>query len=374
MSKKKKKIRVEFRKNRGKRSRRKFSSDGNPDDDVLDQTSSSERMSGKGDLTRKRTVIAEEVEGEDGPRYVVEVDEEACLVGRVFYAIGSNHAVVRTADGDEYECSVRRVLRTLAQDARSVVVVGDRVLFRPTETGQGMIERVERRGGTLSRTYRGKEHVIAANIDQAIIVGSADDPPLKTNLIDRFIASAHAGGIEPVVCINKCDLVDVTTLQTIVGLYAQLGYRVVATSTQAGMGIDSLKNVLADKTSVFTGQSGVGKSSLLNQVAPGLQLTTNEVSADSGKGRHTTRSATLHPLEQGGFVVDTPGIRQLELWSVLPEEVEGYFMEFRPFVRDCRFPDCSHQHETNCGIQAAVERGLISRMRYESYLRMVEMS
>jgi len=248
-------------------------------------------------------------------------------------------------------------------------VTGDVVLFRPKGDEEGVIERVEPRHGVLARRTHGREHIVAANVDQVAIVVSADQPPLKPGLIDRFLISAEKGGLRPLVCINKIDLVDVQWLQPIVGLYAQLGCDVVLTSATTGWGLDRLRWLLRGRQTVFAGQSGVGKSSLLNAIQPGLQLKVGEVSAWSGKGRHTTRRAELLPLDFGGWVVDTPGIRQLELWDVVPEEVEGFFVEFRPFVPKCKFPDCMHTHEIQCGVKQAVQLGLISQLRYESYCK-----
>jgi ribosome biogenesis GTPase len=214
--------------------------------------------------------------------------------------------------------------------------------------------------------------VIVSNVDQALIVVSAAEPPLKPSLIDRLLISAEKGGVHAVICINKVDLVDPAGLQPIAGVYGRLGYDVVLTSATEAAGVERLRSLLKDRETVVAGQSGVGKSSLLNAVQPGLALNTAEVSRWTQKGRHTTRRAILLELEFGGWVADTPGIRQFELWDVRPEEVEGYFIEFRPFVTLCKFPDCSHTHEEGCGVKRGVEDDLISPLRYESYLRIVD--
>jgi ribosome biogenesis GTPase / thiamine phosphate phosphatase len=366
------KVRVAFRKNRGQRARSK-----NLTHEALEQTEtetedqlSQERISGKGDLSRHRTVISVEGDNEGGIRRAV--DESVCLAGRVLKSIGSNRCDVQTAQGRVYTCSVRRVVRTMAREARNAVVAGDRVLFQPLDEIEGVIERVEPRTSTISRGSGQFEHVIVANIDQAVIVASAVDPPLKPGLIDRFLASAARGSVTPIIVINKADLADVVALQPIVGLYARLGYEVLLTSAITGGGIDRLRALLIGRETVFAGQSGVGKTSLLNTLQPDLGRRTSHVSAESGKGRHTTRVAELIALEAGGWVVDTPGVRQMELWDVIPEEVEGYFVEFRPFIALCRFPDCTHTHETGCRVKQAVTDGMISPVRYESYLRMLD--
>ena len=374
--KKKQKQRVAFRKNRGKRSRR---GDLTREADIafsdeaeaarIEDLPTGERFSGKGDLTRSRTVIVEEVDEESGALRI-EVDEAACQQGRVLSATGLN-TIVQNEQGEQYECTVRRLVRTMARDARNAVVAGDIVLFQPLDDQYGVIERVEPRRSTLSRGSKRYEHVIVANVDQVVIVVSAVNPDLKPSLIDRFIISAAKGEADPLICINKADLVDPADLQPILGLYGQLGYQVVLTSAETGAGLPFLRNLLKGQQSVFTGQSGVGKSSLLNRIQPGLAQETKKVSEMTHKGRHTTRRAVLIALEFGGWVVDTPGIRQLGLWDVLPEEVEGFFVEFRPFVALCHFPDCSHTHESGCRVKQAVAAGLISRTRYHSYLRIM---
>ena len=364
------KVRVDFRKNREARARRQNLTRELLDDDVAyEDQKASERLSGKGKTSRRRTVVGEET---DDGHFVIEVENENdCLKGRVLSSIGLN-STVQGPDGREYEATVRRVVRTMARDGRNAVVTGDIVLFRPEgDEHQAVIERVEPRHSTLSRSSQRREHMIVTNVDQALIVVSADDPPLKPSLIDRFLISSEKGGVRSVICINKIDLVNQPDLQPIVGLYAQLGYEVVLASATDGIGGEQLRAVLKGKETVLSGQSGVGKSSLLNLIQPGLGLKTSSVSEDSGKGRHTTRRATLMPLEVGGWVADTPGIRQFGLWDVIPEEVEGFFIEFRPFVTRCRFPDCTHSHERDCAVKEAVESHLISPLRYASYLRIL---
>jgi ribosome biogenesis GTPase len=233
-----------------------------------------------------------------------------------------------------------------------------------------LIERVEPRRGVLTRASRRREHVLVANVDQLVIVMSLVEPDLKPHLIDRYLATAQQGGLAAIICLNKGDLVESAPLQALIGAYSQLGVPTVLTSAKSGQGIERLRELLKGRATVFSGQSGVGKSSLLNAVQPELALRVKSVSGVNQKGRHTTTTAELIRLEFGGWVVDTPGVRQFELWDIIPEEVEGFFPEFRPFVPLCAFPDCTHTHEGACAVKSAVNRRQISLRRYHSYIGM----
>lgn len=364
-SNEKRKVRVSFHKNRGGRPRRNNWT--RTEEDVAADAIASERLSGKGDLTRHRTVIADQA-GSDGQR---SVDLAACVPGEVLWTVGANRSAVQLKDGSIMECSVRRVLRTMSRDARNLVAAGDRVLIRPTNPGAGVIERIEPRTSAISRVSGRFAHVLTANVDQAVVVVSADDPPLKLGVVDRFLVGAEKGGVHGVVCINKADLVPPESLQPIAGMYARIGYDVVLTSARLGLGIDALRMQLAGRQSVVAGQSGVGKSSLLNLVQPGLDRRIGDVTAETGKGTHTTRVAELISLAGGGWVADTPGFRKLGLWDVATTEIGDLFIEFRPFTPGCRFPSCTHTHEGDCEVKAALERGDIAERRYESYVRLL---
>ncbi|HWL07022.1 MAG TPA: ribosome small subunit-dependent GTPase A [Planctomicrobium sp.] len=361
------KIRVQFHKNRGNRTRSNdLTRQAEDDIDAASDLSSSERLSGKGDLTRFRTITTPGDSGEAGES--IEIGK-VTLAGRVLSAVGANQCRVQGEDGELYLCSVRRLVRTMSRESRNAVVAGDRVRITPEGSGAGVIESIEPRTGTLTRGSRYKAHVIVANVDQTVIVTSVADPHLKLGLIDRFLCSAEKGGTRGVVCINKVDLAPREKLQPVAGQYARLGYPVVLTSIVTGEGISQLQRLLAGRETVFSGQSGVGKSSLLNAIDPAWSRRTAEVSPDTSKGRHTTRVAELLQLTSGGWVVDTPGIRTLQLWDIINDELEGLFIEFRPFVSRCRFPDCTHTHEHECGIKQAVSHGWISPLRYDSYVR-----
>ena len=366
-----KKVRVDIRRNKQVRTRQQnLTNELLGDQEAAADTSQSERVSGRGNLSRRRTLVGV---SSNGSQLLRTVNEEGLRRGRVTSFIGLHIMVRDDATQAEFACSVRGVLKYMARDARNVVVTGDQVLFRQDgDVRQGVIERVEPRHGLLSRGSQGREHILVANIDQVLIVGTAADPEFKPQLIDRFLVSAERLNIEPIICINKIDLVDPATLLSHVRTYGRTGYNVILTCAVDGRGIDQLRHLLRNRQTAVSGQSGVGKSSLLNCVDSDLGLQTADVGESTRKGTHTTRRARLVPLSFGGWVCDTPGIRQFELWDISLEEVDGYFIEFRPFIAACHFHDCMHTHETGCGVKEAVHQKLISETRYNSYLRLRE--
>ena len=369
---KKKKIRASFRKNRSSRARQSDLTKGYRSGDEANQDAlRRERISGKGELSRKRTIVTtNEDDGADGPLQLA-IDESTCVSGRVLSVHGLvSH--VRVADGRVLHCATRRLLKTLNTEQRHVVAAGDRVMVRPAGEREGIIERVEPRYGCLSRTSRGRQHVIVANVDQLLIVMSAAEPSLKPHLIDRMIVSAEYANIRPVICINKVDLIELSDLQPLAGVYGRMGYQVQFVSATTGQGIGSLRELVDHRQSAVVGQSGVGKSSLLNALDERLNLRVRSVSSENEKGRHTTTAAVLLPIVAEGYIVDTPGIRSFTLWDVIPEEVAGYFRDIRPYVARCRFADCTHRHEHDCAVKDAVADNRIDARRYESYCQMHE--
>jgi len=370
---KKKKVRVAFKKNRQKRTRandltRQYKEDDLTRADPL----SAERVRAKGDLSRHRTIVETVPEpgepAQDDASARRAVDLATCLPGRVVRIHGLV-SIVATDDGRETPCHVRRILKTLAIDARNVITVGDRVWFRP-EGEEGLIERIEPRSGTITRGYRRHKHVLVANVDQLLVVSALEEPGLKLALIDRYLISAEIGGVRPVIVLNKADLIDPALYQWVIGLYTQLGYETLLTSAADGRGIERLRALVAQGTTALSGQSGVGKSSLLNAIQPGLNIRVREVSDWTFKGKHTTTTADLIRLGSGGYVVDTPGLRQFELWGVEPRELNDHFVEFRAYAPLCKFPDCSHTHEAECAVKDAVHWGQIHPGRFESYLKL----
>ncbi|MCH7719435.1 MAG: ribosome small subunit-dependent GTPase A [Planctomycetes bacterium] len=363
------KERVAFRGNRSAPARQKHWTRLVRDEGIEElDTETSESVVAKGALSRKRTVIVpDDQTGDDHVRKLREGTVVA-MRGRV--------ADVDVGDG-VWPCTVRRVLRTRQIKERHPVVVGDRVRFSVVHHGEaiadeGVIESVRSRSSELSRRSGRRIHVIAANVDQVLIVSSVATPEPKPHLIDRYIVAALAGRMEPAICLNKIDLIPTADAGDLLQRYRTLGYLTLRTSAVTGQGIDELGKLLANKSSVVAGQSGVGKSSLVNAIEPGLNLRVGEIIDHTQKGRHTTSTARLWPLRSGGYVVDTPGIKSFDVSIVSKPELEMYFEEFVERVADCKFGDCTHIDETDCAIKAAVDAGDIHPDRYASYVRLYE--
>lgn len=359
------KVRIEFRKNRSVRRRRGDLTRGLPADlaDDIDLPSG-ERISGKGELTRKRTVRTVSGPRNDVDGLAVAPGGRGTWRGQVLHVHGLETFVADEA-GRVVRCTTSRVLRSLATDQRHPVAAGDWVHV----AGDGMtgvIQAVEPRRRSLCRESRGRRHVIVANVDQVFIVGSAAQPDLKPALIDRLLVAAETAGIRPIVCLNKADLVPAARLVPLAGVLARMGYHVVICSTHTGVGLERLRAELGGRVTAVVGQSGVGKSSLLNALDPSLALPVAEVSRENEKGRHTTTTARLIPHRFGGAFVDTPGVRQFALWQTVPAEVPSAFRDIRPIANLCRFPDCTHTHETGCAVKDAVADGLLDTRRWES--------
>jgi ribosome biogenesis GTPase len=361
------KRRVEFRKNRSARRRPRDLTRGheNSGGDGIDTAdlATSERLSGKGDLTRKRTVVGIDAgNGEDA--FALLPQAEDTWRGRVLNVHGLESFVVGP-DGSTVRCTTRRLLRTMATDQRHPVAAGDWVHVRG-RGAEAVIHAIEPRRSSLCRASRGRRHVIVANVDQVLIVGSLSMPTIKPALIDRLLVTAEASGIRPIICLNKADLVDPAGLVPFAGVYARMGYDVVLCSAVTGLGIARLRAALRGRVTAVVGQSGVGKSSLLNALDPRLALPVGDVSRENDKGRHTTTTARLLPTHEGGMFVDTPGVRQFQLWETTSAEVPAAFRDLRPLANHCRFPDCTHSHETDCAVKHAVADGLLDTRRWES--------
>jgi len=374
MSKKKpNKNRIEFRKGHQSQPRERGLTEKYADSQDEIDTQNSQRISGKGDLTRRRTVKGDLVDPEhrDGIQSIQIQAAESTLAGRVIRVHGLE-SIVELSDGSLLRCAVRRVLKNLSTTQRHVVVTGDSIRVEQHGVNQGWIVRIEPRASELCRTSKNRRHVIASNIDQIMVVTSAAEPSIKPNLIDRILATAEQNGIEAGICINKCDLIAPEKLQPLIGSYAQMGYRVFMLSASEGWGIEPLKNWIRNKSSAVIGQSGVGKSSLLNCLIPGLSQRVQAVSNENQKGKHTTTTAEWFRIDAQTSIIDTPGVRQFQLWDIVPAELTGLFRDLRPFASHCRYPDCSHHHEDTCAVKDAVADGRLDPRRYDSYLQILD--
>lgn len=294
----------------------------------------------------------------------------------------SGFFTVQPDDGGEpVVCRIRGRLKQERQRS-DIAAAGDRVTFIVNPDGTGLIETVADRVSVLSRTRAAgadsrnldtdREQVLVANPDQVIFVFSVRNPAFSPRKLDRFLVVAEMNNLPAVICANKVDLVDPGEAREMFRPYEAIGYPVIHTSTLTGEGIDELREQLRGRISVLAGSSGVGKSSLLNAVQEGLGLRVKQVSDATGKGMHTTRHVELIPLDAGGYVADTPGIRSLALFDLEPEELDAYYREIAPLVAQCQFSDCTHTHEPGCAVRAAVQDGRVSFERYDSYLRLRE--
>lgn len=296
------------------------------------------------------------------------------MQGIILWTMNEWYAV--EIDGEEWRCHLRGSLRKDAR-AATLPVVGDRVEVRPTDERAGLIERIEPRTSTFSRRAAGgkgqwREQVLAANIDQVLVVFAAANPEPHLRAVDRFLIVAEASDLHVELVVNKVDLAGEEAARATFGVYERAGYTVRYVSAQRRQGLDGLPELLAGKITLVAGPSGVGKSSLINALVPGMDIRTGEVSRSLRKGRHTTVVGALHRLPWGGYVADTPGLRELAPWDIPPEDLAACFPEIDPFQDDCRWQPCLHRNEQDCAVRAAVERGEVDPGRYDSYLRVLE--
>ncbi len=269
--------------------------------------------------------------------------------------------------------SLKGILKKEKTAAKNILAVGDFVYF----TVEHSIAHIEERYSYLARADISgkKEQLIAVNVDQAIIAISVINPPLKPALVDRYLIAAEKGNIHPIIVVNKIDLLEEGSeeerqrYQEFLTVYEKLGFPILSISVKTLVGIDALRSLLKDKVSVFSGQSGVGKSSLIN-VAFGLNLKIGELAQKTAKGSHTTSTAELLPLPGGGFCVDTPGVKSFGIWKLKKEEVIDHFHDLAAY--SCKYPDCEHLTEPECGVLKALEEGHISQLRYESYRTLID--
>ena len=266
----------------------------------------------------------------------------------------------------------KRVIAVRGIRSASPVALGDFVAFQDSGDGTGMIYRVLDRRNKLSRKAAGTrpiEQILIANIDLAVLVFSIRQPDLHLEMLDRFLAICELEDISPLICLNKIDLAERTALKSVVEMYERIGYRVLALSALRGDGVDGVRQAVKAMVSVFYGPSGTGKTTLLNALQPGLGGRVMAVNKTTGRGRHTTSHGELFPLDGGGWVGDTPGLRELSLWDVDVNQVHYLFREMRPHIGSCRFRDCVHENEPGCSIKDAVASGKIDARRHEDYIR-----
>ena len=284
----------------------------------------------------------------------------------------SGFFTVQTGNG-LLTCHLRGRLKQ-GKHVGDIAAVGDRVQVSWQSEGSGSIESIEPRTKSLvrldPRPQGVYQQVLLANPDQAVFVFACAQPTPHLRMLDRFLVIAEKQGLPAIIVANKIDLVGRERAEEIFGFYPAIGYPVLYTCAKTGEGVDELRAKLVGKESALAGPSGVGKSSLLNAVQPGLGLAVREISEAFQKGRHTTTVRQLFPLDGGGYVADMPGMRSLALWDTEPEELDGYFPELAPLVSLCQFNDCNHKSEPGCAVRAAVEAGTVHPQRYESYLRL----
>jgi ribosome biogenesis GTPase len=280
---------------------------------------------------------------------------------------------VRTEGEQKETLSVTLRGRLKKADADKLAVGDDVVLERGERDDAWAIAEILPRRSKLARRAPGGgpgERVVAANIDQVVVVFAVAEPAPHPRMLDRFLLIAESNDIASRVVVNKIELSGLEEARALFGVYENIGYPVHYTSVRRGDDLDTLRDALRGRVSALTGPSGVGKSSLLNAMFPGLSLRVGEISRSVMKGRHTTVGADLHPLPEGGFVCDTPGLRDVGMWGIEPREVDRCFPEMRPLLDECRFGDCTHRVEPGCAVMAAVESGAVSRARYESYVKL----
>lgn len=384
VAKRMRRVRKQIKSNRKQRVRRKnwmpASFDDMDDLYELDYPRD-ERIMPRGERERRQDIeaaVLAAVKGEkvDNDAEMTPTDETSGRRGTVTEVSTS---LCRVAlNGRDLVCSIRGALSAEGSGFTNVVAVGDRVMVSTNGSDRGVVKTVLPRQSVLARPSVLRDggrvrdlhlqQVIAANVDQLLIVASWRAPTLWPELVDRYLIAAERNHLSPVICVNKVDLAeDIATCRAELRPYLDLGYRVIFTSALSGKGIGKLKKTLQGQTTVLAGMSGVGKSSLLTAVQPSLQIDTREVSDHSGEGRHTTTQVSMKALDMGGFVVDTPGIRDFALSGLRRADLARFYPEIAAAARRCRFGDCTHLHEPGCAVKAAVRQGNVSATRYHNY-------
>jgi ribosome biogenesis GTPase len=298
------------------------------------------------------------------------LSEGACLEGLVVRS-QSGFYTVRHGDQDR-TCTLPGRFKQGRRLVKNPVVIGDHVETRDLGSGEGVIEHILPRRNELARAAAGGtglKHVLAANLDFVLLAMSLHEPPLNMARLDRYLLAAEQSEIPPLILITKLDLGTMEEAEDAAQTYRKIGYPVILTSSKSGQGLELLRDRLVGHVSAIVGPSGVGKSSVLNALQPGLGLKFAAISSATGKGMHTTTVAELLPLDGGGYLADTPGLRELAPWNLHAEELPLLFPEMSPYLDDCRFARCTHLREPGCAVRQAVEAGEIDPRRYRSYVK-----
>jgi len=330
----------------------------------------SERIMPRGERERRRTIAAAALAKLDQDSSEPSRAEETSGLRGVVMEVSSSLCRV-DVDGRSLVCGLRGSLTAQDTGFTNVIAVGDQVAVSEDGAGRGVVEAVLPRRSALTRPdvfYGHLQQVIVANADQLLVVAAWNQPPIWLELIDRYLIAAERRNLRPIICINKIDLAESEAVcRAALRPYLDLGYRALFTSALTGAGVDELRDALRGQTTALAGVSGVGKSSLLIAAQPGLRLRTAEVGEYRREGRHTTSQVTLLRLEMGGFVVDTPGIREFGLSGLRQNELARFYPEIAAVADRCRFGDCSHLHEPGCAVIEAVRQGRVSQARYHNY-------
>lgn len=285
---------------------------------------------------------------------------------------------VKTVEGSVVECKIKGNFRLKGIRSTNPVAVGDHVEIELNSQNTAFITAIGDRKNYIIRKSQNlskQSHIIAANVDQAFLVVTVERPQTSTTFIDRFLATAEAYSVPVVLVFNKTDLLDDSLMRyqrMMTDLYETVGYKCVAVSAETGEGMDELMEMLRDRITLLSGHSGVGKSTIINRLLPGVNLRTAEISDAHNTGMHTTTFSEMLPLPGGGYIIDTPGIKGFGTFDMEPEELTSYFKEIFRFSKDCRFSNCTHTHEPGCAVLKAVEDHYIAASRYQSYLSMLE--
>lgn len=298
------------------------------------------------------------------------------MKGLVIKNTGSWYTV-KTDDGNVVESKIKGNFRLKGIRSTNPVAVGDRVEIVRNQEGTAFITNIEDRRNYIIRKSQNlskQSHIIAANVDQAFLLVTIDHPKTSTTFIDRFLASAEAYSVPVTLVFNKTDLLSEDEREyqkMMINLYETVGYNCIAISAEKGDGVDELAVLLEGKTTLLSGNSGVGKSTLINKIVPGVSLRTSEISDSHNTGMHTTTFSEMIQLERGGYIIDTPGIKGFGTFNMEPEEITGYFKDIFKFSKKCHFNNCTHTHEPGCAVLKAVEEHYIAQSRYQSYLSML---